>query len=91
MINHVADLDVCVKKLKAVIRPGGRLVLTVDAHNDLFFKKLFRLVPGDILHPHQYDLAEYTAKVEQQGFKMIHQKSLDRNFFFTYYLLVATG
>lgn len=89
-INHVADLDVCVKKLWEVTRTGGRLVLTVDAHNFLFFKKLFRLLPGDILHPHQFDLKEYVAKLESLGFKISRQKRLKRHFFFTYHLLVAT-
>ncbi len=90
VINHVAALDVCVKKLWEATRPGGRLVLTVDAHNFSFFKKLFRLLPGDILHPYQLDLKEYTEKLESQGFVIAQQKKLERHFFFSYYLLVAT-
>lgn len=92
-INHVADLAVCLKKLAACTRPGGRLILTVDAHNYLIFKRLFRLVPGDILHPHQHDLVEYTAMLAKAGFEAKAQKRLRHEFFFDYYLLdcINTG
>lgn len=91
VINHVADLDVCLKKLKELTRPKGTLVLAVDTHNYLFFKWLFQLIPGDILHPQQLDLAGYTQRLEKQGFEIVRQKSLCRQFFFNYQLLVATA
>jgi 2-polyprenyl-6-hydroxyphenyl methylase/3-demethylubiquinone-9 3-methyltransferase len=89
-INHVADLDACLYKLREVTHPQGQLVLSVDAHNFLFFKKLFQLIPGDILHPHQLDLKDYKKKLEQSGFSILNEKPLKRDFFFTYYLLVLS-
>lgn len=89
-INHVADLDVCFQKLAKSIQPAGRLILTVDAHNYLIFKKLFRLLPGDILHPHQYGLDEYQALLRMNGFDLSGTRLLKREFFFNYYLLDCT-
>ena len=88
-INHVSDLDVCLQNLRQAMSDSGRLVLTVDAHNYLFFKKLFSLVPGDILHPHQLDLAGYTEKLKKSGFKICRTKLLKRDFLFSYHLIVA--
>ncbi len=83
-INHVADLEVCLKKLREVTRSGGRLVLSVDAHNWLFFKHIFQLVPGDILHPHQLDLEGYKKRLMENGFQIEAIKPLKREFFFSY-------
>ncbi len=88
-INHVADLDVCLQNLRRATAEAGSLVLTVDAHNYRVFKKIFGLIPGDILHPHQLDLSDYEQKLEKNGFKVLRTKLLDRNFFFSYHLIVA--
>jgi 2-polyprenyl-6-hydroxyphenyl methylase/3-demethylubiquinone-9 3-methyltransferase len=88
-INHVADLGACFEQLGACTRPGGRLVLTVDAHHYGFLKRIFRLVPGDILHPHQYDLEEYESMLTQQGFQVERKILLKKERIFGYYALVA--
>ncbi len=89
VINHVADLPVCMGKLARLTIPGGNLAMTVDAHNFLFFKRLFRLVPADILHPHQFDLNEYLEKLQGAGFQTERVELLRKGFIFNYYLLIA--
>ena len=88
-INHIHDIEKGFEKLKEVCADKGRLVLSIDAHNFSFFKHIFRLVPGDILHPHQYDLEEYKTFLEKQGFKILKTELLKKEFLFGHYLLVA--
>lgn len=89
-INHVSDLDLCFDILTAVVSRGGTLVCSIDAHNHSIFKHIFRLLPGDVLHPHQYDLEEYKKMLTDRGFS-IHKAILkDKQFFFNYYILVAS-
>jgi SAM-dependent methyltransferase len=88
-INHVHDIEKGFEKLKEVSAHNGTLVLSIDAHNFSFFKHLFRLIPGDILHPHQYDLTEYKSFLEKQGFKILKNELLKKEFFFNHYLVVA--
>ncbi|MFT5764466.1 MAG: 2-polyprenyl-3-methyl-5-hydroxy-6-metoxy-1,4-benzoquinol methylase [Saprospiraceae bacterium] len=88
-INHVADLERCFDKLVQFVKPGGTLVVSIDAHNYWGFKKIFRLLPGDILHPHQYDLKEYQKMLTDRNCEV--QKSIlyKKEFFFDYYIIVA--
>lgn len=87
-INHVSNLQACFDKLVALTKIHGYLVITIDAHNFSFFKKLFRMMPVDILHPHQYDLSEYINMPVNRGCKMIFEKCLKKEFLFDHYLLV---
>lgn len=87
-INHVADLEKCWQQLYAATAVGGKLVVSIDAHNHAFFKHLFRLLPGDILHPHQYDLEEYIAQGKAHGGHLLQTLHKDKAFFFDYYVLV---
>jgi 2-polyprenyl-6-hydroxyphenyl methylase/3-demethylubiquinone-9 3-methyltransferase len=88
-INHVSDIDRSYSVLSGMVKPGGALVITVDAHNYTFFKHLFRLIPGDILHPHQYDADEYSAFFPADKYSLMLKKSLRREFFFSHYVLVG--
>jgi 2-polyprenyl-3-methyl-5-hydroxy-6-metoxy-1,4-benzoquinol methylase len=88
-INHVADLDLCFDKLVEFVKPGGSLIVSIDAHNYWGFKKIFRLLPGDILHPHQYDLKEYQEMLTSRNCEIQHSILYKKEFFFDYYILVA--
>lgn len=88
-INHVEDLTACFEKLGALLKEGGTLVLSIDAHNYSFFKHLFRLIPGDILHPHQYDLQEYESKVSDLGLDIQETVLYKEEFFFNYHIIIA--
>lgn len=88
-INHVSDLDQCWDQLFAATQKGGTLIVSIDAHNHRFLKHLFRAIPGDILHPHQYDLKEYEAMLTTRGGKIVKTIHKDKAFFFDYYVLVV--
>lgn len=88
-INHVDDLDRSIDRLIAAGRPGGCLILSVDAHNFRFFRYLFSWLPGDILHPHQYFLQEYKNKLTQRGCRIKRACLLKKNYLFNYYALAV--
>lgn len=88
-INHVADINVAYDRLVGAINAGGYLVVSIDAHNHSFFKGLFRLIPGDILHPHQYNLREYCEFMTSRGCTILKTQLVKREFFFSHYVIVA--
>ncbi len=88
-INHVSDIERAYDVLTTCANSNGKVVMSIDAHNHAFFKHLFRLIPGDVLHPHQYDLREYELFLEKRGLKILKTVLLKREFFFSHYVLVA--
>lgn len=88
-INHVSDLSASMDKIADAVTEGGTLILSIDAHNFQFLKHIFRLLPGDALHPHQYDLAEYEQMVTSRGFEIINSVLVKKEFIFDYWSLVA--
>jgi 2-polyprenyl-6-hydroxyphenyl methylase/3-demethylubiquinone-9 3-methyltransferase len=89
-INHVADIGRSMDRLVTLTRPGGRLVISVDAHNHGWLKWLFRRFPGDLLHPHQYDLSEYTAMLTGRGCSVERVVVHKREWIFSYCVVVAS-
>jgi 2-polyprenyl-3-methyl-5-hydroxy-6-metoxy-1,4-benzoquinol methylase len=91
VINHVADIKDALRRLWQALRSGGRLVLSIDAHNYKIFKYLFRIIPADILHPHQYDLREYQAMLQAFAPEAeLKTQLFKREFFFNYHVLQIT-
>ena len=88
-INHVSDLERAFAKLSTCTRPSGFCLLSIDAHNYQFLKYLFRAIPGDMLHPHQFDLKEYRAMFEKSGFDVLDTFLLKKHPIFDYYLLLG--
>ena len=88
-INHVHDMEKGFEQLKKLCAEDGAIIISIDAHNFSFFKHLFRLIPGDILHPHQYDLSEYQSLLRKNGWKIPATVLLKHEFFFDHYLLVG--
>lgn len=88
-INHVNDLDSCFKNLVTALKPGGTLVMSTDAHRHFFLKKLFQILPGDMLHPIQLDIDEYAAYFEKYQVDLVKKCLFKRMFIFDYYILVA--
>ena len=89
-INHVADLSRCFDILVASAKKGGKLIVSIDAHNFPMLKHIFQALPGDILHPHQYDLAEYQSMLTERGCTIDNVILKKHEFIFNYYVLVAT-
>lgn len=88
-INHVAELGRSLDALAGALQPGGRLILSVDAHRFVFLKKLFQWLPGDVLHPHQYSVEEYRHMLEERGIKVERTVRLKEGFIFDYFLMVG--
>lgn len=88
-INHVQDIEKSYDNLLALTKPGGILVVSIDAHNYNFFKYIFKALPGDILHPHQYNLQEYESFLTNRGCIILQTLHLQHTFLFDHYLHVA--
>ncbi len=88
-INHVKDIGQATTNLTQWLKPGGWLVESIDAHNFGALKHIFRALPGDVLHPHQYDLKEYKAMLEERGCKVYGERLLKKESIFNHYLLLA--
>ena len=88
-INHVSNLELALDRLVGATKQGGVIYLSIDAHNHQVLKWLFRAVPLDILHPHQYDLSEYSQMLETRGCEVQQSIRVKKEAIFDYYLLVA--
>jgi 2-polyprenyl-6-hydroxyphenyl methylase/3-demethylubiquinone-9 3-methyltransferase len=89
-INHVDDLQHAMAQLALAMHPNSQLILTVDAHNRRWMQKIFKAVPGDILHPHQYHLDDYIAFLKHHGLELTAPaQRLKHELIFSYYLLKA--
>ena len=90
VINHVADIDRALDNLFGVMTPGGYLILSIDCHKYKYLKHLFRWLPGDALHPHQYDLTDYRKMVERRGGAILKDVLSKGGNIFDYRVLVIT-
>lgn len=88
-INHVQDYETAMNNLTESLKPSGVFILTIDAHNYSFFKLLFRAIPGDILHPHQYNLNEYKSHLLKRGVEIEKEILLKKEFFFNHYMIIG--
>lgn len=89
VINHVEDIKGALLNLFQNTANGGWLLLSIDAHNYKLLKHLFRLIPGDALHPHQCSLLDYKSMVEQVGYVLQGDHLVKHEFIFDYHLLIA--
>jgi 2-polyprenyl-3-methyl-5-hydroxy-6-metoxy-1,4-benzoquinol methylase len=88
-INHVQDINKGYDVLCQYLKPGGTMVVSIDAHNYNIFKTIFKLLPGDVLHPHQYNLAEYNKFITTRGLQLLNTKNIKHEFFFDHYIQIA--
>ena len=89
-INHVADLPKSFDKIVGALKPNGKMIVSIDAHNYKGLKHLFRLLPGDVLHPHQYDKEEYKNMLTQRGLTIDFEILIKHEIIFDYWALVAS-
>lgn len=89
-INHVSDLDKSLDNLVDAAKSGGKIYLSIDAHSSQAWKHFNRLIHWDILHPHQYDLDEYTEMLTSRNCRIDQRIFIRKTGAFDYYLLVAT-
>jgi len=88
-INHVNNIEKAFETLKKICADNGVIVLSIDAHNYSLPKYLFRLLPGDILHPHQYDLKDYKLLLAKDGWKVSVPYFMKHEVLFNHYILIA--
>ena len=88
-INHVQDISLCFDRLVRASKRGGMLVVSIDAHKWALLRRVFQVVPGDLLHPHQYMLEEYCRFLEDRGCSILKTVEMKKGFLFDYYVLVA--
>jgi len=71
------------------LKPNGFLVMSTDAHRYPLLKKIFQLLPGDMLHPIQLDINEYADFLEKNQMKLVKKILFKRESIFDYYILIA--
>ncbi len=86
VINHVRDLDAATQVLAKAAKPDGTLVISIDAHRHTWLKPIFKAIPGDILHPHQLDLADYEALFHRHGMVVVNKVLYREEFLFDYWV-----
>lgn len=88
-INHVQHLELAIHQLAVSMITGGRLLISSDVHRWKWLKPVFRWLPGDALHPQQYDLESLIGLLEKQGFEVIRTHLMKRGLIFDYQFVVA--
>lgn len=88
-INHVGNIRIALDQLIRCMKAGGMLWISIDAHRSRKLECLFRRVPADILHPHQYTLEGYERLLKERGLKIVKRIKLKPGRIFDYYLLGA--
>ncbi len=64
-INHVQEISTSLHNLFSALKKGGLMVLSVDAHRFSLPKSILKLLPLDILHPHQYSAEDYLELIKK--------------------------
>lgn len=88
-LNHVADIGASIETLKKAIKPGGLIILSLDVHVTDFLNHLFRAIPGDILHPHQYTLPGYIRLLESHGLHFVANQCFKRGRIFDHHMVIV--
>lgn len=88
-INHVADLEKAARCLVQSLKPEGTLLISIDVHRFALLKFIFRIIPGDVLHPQQDDLVDYVRLLEKLGLDIEKTLALKRGWIFNYVVIKA--
>ena len=73
VLEHVEDDRGALRRLHAVLAPGGRLLLLVPAH-----QRLYGAIDQAIDHHRRYERAGLAAKLEEAGFRVEHTQFFNR-------------
>lgn len=88
-INHVQDIRLATQQLVDKLKPGGQLIISSDAHKHAVLKPIFQWIPGDILHPHQYDKTDYELIWQNAGLSIQASYCLKKEAIFDYWVWVC--
>lgn len=88
-LNHVENIHSSTEKIHALLEENGTAIISVDAHKHRFLKHLFNLFSyGDILHPHQYNSANYASLFKEKGFEITKSITLKQGIIFDYIVFI---
>lgn len=88
-INHVSDIEKAMRMLAANLKKGGTAVISTDVHKSTLLKTVFRLIPGDALHPQQHELKEYEELLQNTGFAIRKTVLIKQEAIFDYVAFVV--
>ena len=89
-INHFKDFDYSLKKLQGLLKKEGVLILSIDVHRFSLLKYIFRLIPGDMLHPHQHTRNDYLQMLKSlTKMDVVRREVLEKGNIFNYEVLVC--
>ena len=88
-INHVNDIEKCYDNLVKSLKPNGFLIISTDAHRHNFLKKIFQLIPGDMLHPVQLNIEEYNALLQKRNMEVVQDILYKQESIFNYFITIA--
>ncbi len=87
-INHVSDWSKSIDKIISLLKVGGTIIITTDVHRSAILKPIFRMIPGDILHPQQHSLEDYTKVIDSYKPKTVDTVLIKREIIFDYYAFI---
>ena len=88
-INHVEQFDLAMDRLTAALKPGARIVLSVDGHRYKWLEKIFQWLPGDALHPVQLHRDNYHQAFNSRGISLETPRLLKRTLIFDYWVYIG--
>lgn len=83
-INHVDNWAAALDNLTRLSRPGTRMLLSSDVHRHNWLLPIFRLLPGDALHPQQHNAEHYRNALTERGWVIEKETVLRREAIFEY-------
>lgn len=83
-VNHVADWELALDRITSWASPQTVLLLSSDVHRRKWLKWIFRLLPGDALHPQQHDREAYRSALLRRGWQIESEVLLRREWIFDY-------
>lgn len=89
-LNHVQDIRRATQNLAAGLDARGRAYISVDVHRFGWLKYIFRLFPGDALHPHQLGGEDYRRLFAQAGLQTERRVLIKRGRIFDYEVFELT-
>lgn len=83
-INHVEDWELALDQLTTFAANGATMIISSDVHRRPWLKFIFRLFPGDLLHPQQHNRADYREALRKRGWQIEAEQQLRSELIFEY-------
>lgn len=90
-LNHVENIDRATQQFISNLKENSLVICTLDCHRFNLLKHIFRLIPGDLLHPHQYSLKDYIELFQKYGLKPIANVQIKKGNIFNHDLMIFSN